>query len=815
MKTTSMVLLLVVCVFAISLSGMAREVALNEIAWAGNASDPTAEWIELYNTTDHAVDLSGWRLVSSDGAPDIALSGTIPSHGYLVLYRSSTQGKGINGKTFYTGALRDGGETLLLLDPAGSVVDSANHQGGAWPAGKAGDVPRTMERINPDGPDSPKNWASARNLVKSGLFFGTPGERNSVSYTPPQATFSFTPDPAHPGKPVLFTAHASLDPSSKIASYAWDFGDKTIGRGQTFSHTYVQTGSYSVLLTLKDNRGGISHVVRGVRVIVNALPRVDFSVRSSSGKRILQTLDPLLFTDESYDPDGKVVAWSWDFGDGSTSTEQTPTHTYIGCGSYIVSLNVTDNAGEDASQTQSLKIKSIAPVASCTSSPQRPNVGDEVTFDATGSFDRDGSIVRYDWDIDNDGSVDYTSTLPLAHFSFAQGGEHVVSLQVTDNCGVVSLPFVARVIVNYPPAAAFQASDFSPKQAEIVHFTDQSHDDDGTIESWHWDFGDGTSSSERSPQHAYSGDGKYTVVLTVTDNNGAKTTISSQITVSNIPPTAHIVANNKEGKTEVLTGDTVTFDGSRSNDNKNPARTGKIVSYEWDLDGNGTYEKHTDSPIITYSYPNNGMYKVRLKVTDNEGAIGISNPVMIVVHNRPPRAAFTLSPQYPSDADEVQFTDGSSDADGTIASWKWSFGDGTTSTEQNPSHRFSDDGTYEVSLIVTDNDKAASTPFTKTITVTNAAPIAKFDLPTGASAGNPVTFHDRSTDPSPTGSIVHVAWDFGDGTFCPGSVAGCAGGDIHNPVHTYAAAGTYTVNLVVIDDDGALAAITHTITVAK
>ena len=814
-KNTLMVFLLIGGVFVVSLCGMTREVALNELAWAGNAGDPTAEWIELYNTTDHAVDLSGWRLVSSDGAPDITLAGTIASGGYVVLCRASTKGGDVEGRIYYSGALRDGGESLRLLDSEGNEIDSANCGGGTWPAGKVDDVPCTMERIDPSGPDRPDNWANASNISDNGQFFGTPGEKNSASYTPPLATFSFTPDPAHPHEPVLFTANASLDTGSEIAYYAWEFGDETLGRGQTFSHTYVQTGSYSVLLSLRDDHGGESHVVKNVRVILNALPHVDFSVRSSSQSRILQSLDPLLFTDESYDPDGEVVAWEWNFGDGVTATEQTPSHTYVGCGNYIVTLDATDSAGEHAYQTQSLKIESIAPVALFTSSPERPNVGDEVKFDATESFDRDGMIVRYDWDMDADGSVDYTSSLPSISFPFQEGGTHSVSLQVIDDCGVVSLPYVAGVVVNYPPAAVFQVSNFYPKQAETIQFTDQSHADDGTIASWKWDFGDGTSSTEASPQHAYSDIGKYSVTLTVTDDNGSEATISSQITVANIPPTAHLTANGEEGKSDVNTDDTVTFDGSKSYDDRNPVRTGKIVSYQWDLDGNGTFERETSCPSITHSYPNDGTYKVRLQVSDDNGATALSNQVTIVVHNRAPSASFAFSPNGPTDADEVTFTDASNDADGTISSWHWDFGDGTTSTERNPRHTFADDGSYNVSLIVTDNDGTVSTAHTRTVTVVNAVPVGQFDLPSGAHVGDQVRFHDRSFDPSPMGEIVHIAWNFGDGTFCPGRAGGCYGGDTQNPIHTYAAAGTYIVSLVVIDDDGALARVTHTITVTE
>ena len=122
MKTTLMVFLLISGMFVISLCGMAREVVLNEVAWAGNADDPTAEWIELYNTTDHAIDLSSWQLVSSDGAPSITLTGTIASGGYIVLYRAGTKSGDVEGRIYYSGALRDGGESLRLLDPSGNAV---------------------------------------------------------------------------------------------------------------------------------------------------------------------------------------------------------------------------------------------------------------------------------------------------------------------------------------------------------------------------------------------------------------------------------------------------------------------------------------------------------------------------------------------------------------------------------------------------------------------------------------------------------------------------------------------------------------------
>jgi PKD repeat protein len=165
--------------------------------------------------------------------------------------------------------------------------------------------------------------------------------------------------------------------------------------------------------------------------------------------------------------------------------------------------------------------------------------------------------------------------------------------------------------VNQPPTASFVYEPTSPTTADIIHFTDQSTDPDGTISSWSWDFGDGTTSTEQNPTHQYSSADTYTVTLTVTDNGGA-----------------------------------------------------------------------TDSYSTTIS---------------------------VELANQPPTASFVYEPTSPTTADIIHFTDQSTDPDGTISSWSWNFGDGTTSTEQNPTHQYSSADTYTVTLTVTDNGGATDT----------------------------------------------------------------------------------------------------------
>jgi PKD repeat protein len=154
--------------------------------------------------------------------------------------------------------------------------------------------------------------------------------------------------------------------------------------------------------------------------------------------------------------------------------------------------------------------------------------------------------------------------------------------------------------------------------------------------------------------------------------------------------------------------------------------------------------------------------------------------------NQSPTANFTSS----CTALTCNFTSTSTDPDGSIASYSWNFGDGATSTAQNPSHAYTAGGSYTVTLTVTDNGGAASTPASQTVTVTapNQPPTANF---TSSCSGLSCTFTSTSSDPD--GSVASYSWTFGDGT---SSTA-------QNPSHSYAAGGTYTVTLIVTDNQGA------------
>lgn len=197
-------------------------VVINEVAWMGTAASHTHEWIELLNNTDEAIDLTDWSLEAADGTPNIQLSGVISAHGYFLLERTSDETvSDIPADLIYTGALQNNpeAEILTLYSDTGQVIDTANGEGGPWPAGD-NTTKQTMERIDPLAPDHPDNWCTNDGVTRNGHdaggnpINGTPRAQNSC-YRPPTlpradlVVAKSGPPTARPGD--LITYHVVLE----------------------------------------------------------------------------------------------------------------------------------------------------------------------------------------------------------------------------------------------------------------------------------------------------------------------------------------------------------------------------------------------------------------------------------------------------------------------------------------------------------------------------------------------------------------------------------------------------------------------------
>jgi len=362
----------------------------------------------------------------------------------------------------------------------------------------------------------------------------------------------------------------------------------------------------------------------------------------------------------------------------------------------------------------------------------------------------------------------------------------------------ISVTLVAVTPPNQNPVPAFTYAPPLPNVDEWVQFdASASFDPDGTIASYAWAFGDGSTGTGPVVWHRYSAGGAYTATLTVTDNRGATSPVSEVIQVgpTNQQPVALLTAD--PAVTSV--GGWVQFDASTSYD-----VDGAIASYAWAFGDGST----ASGAVVWHRFNSAGVFSVALTVTDDKGAQDVeTRTVQAGSVNNPPTAAFVYSPSSPLVLQWVQFdASGSTDSDGSIASYAWSFGDGTTMTGVVVYKQFVAAGVYPVTLTVTDDDGATNAQTRSVQAGTPAqAPVAAFTYsPASPTPGQPITLNGSSSY-DPDGTIASYQWDMnGDGT-------NDASGAVVQV--TYVNSGSVPVRLTVTDSSGLQNAVTKTITV--
>jgi len=348
------------------------------------------------------------------------------------------------------------------------------------------------------------------------------------------------------GQAVAFDGSGSSDPDGgNITAYDWDFGDGNTGTGVAPSHTYTTAGTYTVTLTVVDDEGAQSAPATTTATI-DVPPSNLPPVSDPNGPYTGATDQPVSFDGSgSSDPDGTVASYAWNFGDGNTGTGVSPTHTYAAAGTYTVSLTVTDNQGAASSPaTTTATISDDAPPSDCVSTL---------------------TITRAEWDDDRveirgngtDGCGPVTATNAFNPSQVLGVDTSPSRIRINSNENPNPVPCVVRVEqdgVTTQRDVANAPSDCGPKApandapianangpytgavGDPVQFSsDGSIDPNGTIQSYSWDFGDGNSSSEANPSHAYEDAGEFNVTLTVTDNDGA---IGTDVTTANIDSAA-------------------------------------------------------------------------------------------------------------------------------------------------------------------------------------------------------------------------------------------------------------------------------------
>ncbi len=474
------------------------------------------------------------------------------------------------------------------------------------------------------------------------------------------------------------------------------------------------------------------------------------------------------------------------------------------------------------------------PTADFFYEPESPTVGQLVTLDGTYSFDFDGEIVAYAWDLDADGAVDATDAVVKRTFETA--GSYEITLTVTDNAGnedtvtyTVNVAAGASIIptVTLPPIAEFQVSPATPTVGQVVLFdASAASDPDGTIVAYGWDVdGDGAVDlTGRTMDLTFSTAGDHVVALTVTDDAGNSDTIAVTVTVTETQDTPESSASSitlpiaefQISPVAPVVGEVVSLNGTASLD-----LDGRIVSFAWDFDNDGAVD--ATAPIAEHTFAGSGTFAVTLTVTDDGGNTdAITKDVTVAdagtTAGDPPVAQFAFMPAAPDAGDLILFNATlSTETDGRIVSYSWDFdADGAVdSYAAIVDHTFVENGAYAVTLTVADESGRTSTQ-TQTVvvgpiseppseSVSLLPPIADFQYtPQEPQTGSLVRFNGTLSEDM-DGTITAYAWDF-DGDGLADAAAAIA-------EHTFPA-GSHDVSLTVTDDDGATDTLTRTLAVS-
>ncbi len=270
----------------------------------------------------------------------------------------------------------------------------------------------------------------------------------------------------------------------------------------------------------------------------------------------------------------------------------------------------------------------------------------------------------------------------------------------------VAVPGLRSAPQNVPPTPAFRTTPPDPEVGKPIRFlADESEDPDGELREIWWDFGDGAAAEGVAADHAYATPGTYQVVLTVSDDDDAVATLAQSVRVwpADTAPRAAFAAYpvSESGvrlPRGLREGDRVLLDAGDSTD-----LDGAIVEYSWDVGADGEFELTTADSVATVGPLDAGSHPVTLRAIDDSGRSTAVMRVVVVARSAPPLAQFSFSPPTPALRDPVYFSDRSADADGAVVLREWDFGDGTSSRDASPVHRYERVGRYAVTLRVTDD----------------------------------------------------------------------------------------------------------------
>lgn len=551
--------------------------------------------------------------------------------------------------------------------------------------------------------------------------------------------------------PVEVKFTDATDPQSGTSkSWLWDFGDGNTSTEQHPTHTYTGAGNYHVSLVATNTENCSSNLTKQDLVKLQSGVKADFSFIAQEN-----CAPPSNITFTNTTTGTGTINYLWDFGDGKTSTDKNPTHTYQNVGKYTVKL-VARNENGCTNEFISTKTVSINKATAAFTYDAIACVNTSVNFKDASEL----NPTSVSWNF-GDGN---TGTGKITQHTYRTPGTYRVTMKaVLGDCEVSTMH---QVTVLPSPKAAFNTDKNIGCSAPFaVQFNDAS---EGDIGKWVWDFGDGTNdptNNTSNPLHTYKVLGKFNTSLTVTDKNGCTSKITKPAHIQIQEPKLSISNVDMEGCLPLAYTPTPVVENSVS----------PIVKYEWDF-GDG---KTAEGKLPQHQYTTPGTFDVQLIVTTEAGCqYSITYPKAVRTGIEMPRD-FIATPLSSCAETGVNFTQiGTGDPKDV-----WHFGDGGTFQGAEAHHRYSNIGYFDITLVTYNNGCRATTIKEKYVFI--KAPIARFDQ-LAVDCATPYTrkFRDNSI------GAETWQWDFGDGS---------TSNEVH-PSHEYKANGTYTVRLTVTNE---------------
>jgi len=382
-------------------------------------------------------------------------------------------------------------------------------------------------------------------------------------------------------------------PSEWHGSYVTDetFSEEISGLNQTTTYEF-QAGA-------KNSVGEGWGELKNFTTATNQPPVAVISAPSTADKKTSITFDG----SNSYDPDGYIVEYLWDFDDGETGSGSVVTHQYQISGMYSVTLQVEDDDGDTGAAVHQITINNNAPTAVIAVDYQYIQPGETVTFDGTGSSDPDGDSLTYEWKL-GDGTV--IGTDAIITYTFNSPGNYQVILTVTDDDpnNPMSNSVSVMIYVNSPPIADFTYDPQYPFVRDPVEFDGSlSFDPDGDDLTYDWDFGDGETGNGMIVYHIFIYNGYFTVTLTVTDDMGATDDHSEEIYVAGPYQNSNILVSYQRDSTSCGTENIIksesTYYPPKTPSNPYPEDGAVNVPIDVVLSWTGGEDNPPLTPVIT------------------------------------------------------------------------------------------------------------------------------------------------------------------------------------------------------------------------